>query len=118
MATEPVAYMTSSLPPTQTGAGAGFVVTRADRCQIQLTELPKVPPPRKVPLPLGGLALMYSREQLVIIYRCSHGELGRMLRAKMVPLPIRIDGQILWYVDEVLATQATTERTLSRWRKR
>lgn len=76
------------------------------------------PPPRRVPLPLGGLALMYSREQLAIIYRCSHGELGRMLRAKMAPLPIRLDGQILWYVDEVLGTQSTVERTLNRWRRR
>jgi hypothetical protein len=79
---------------------------------------PQPPPPKRVPLPLGGLALMYTREQLAITYRCSHGELGRMLRAKLAPLPIRIDGQILWYVDEVLATQALVERTLGRWRKR
>lgn len=76
------------------------------------------PTPRRVPLPLGGLALMYSREQLAIVYRCSHGELGRMLRAKMAPLPIRLDGQILWYCDEVLGAQASVIRTLERWRRR
>ena len=82
-------------------------------------EPPRKPPdPRRVPLPYGGHALMYTRENLVFMYRCSHGELGRMLRAKMAPLPVRIDGQILWFVDEVLNTQATVERTVTRWRRR
>jgi hypothetical protein len=78
----------------------------------------QAPTPRKIPLPLGGTALMYSREQLVILYHCSHGELGRLLKARMAPLPIRIDGAILWYVDETLNAQATVIRTLERWRRR
>jgi len=78
----------------------------------------KAPDPRRVPLPYGGHALMYTRENLGYLYRCSHGELGRLLRAKLAPLPVRIDGQILWYVDEVLGTQATVIRTLERWRRR
>jgi hypothetical protein len=76
------------------------------------------PAPRKIPLPLGGDALMYTRENLTQLYRCSHGELGRMLSRKMAPLPIRIDQQILWYVDECLNLQAQVIRTLERWRKR
>ena len=76
------------------------------------------PNPRRVPLPLGGDALMYTRENLTQLYKCSHGELGRLLSRKMGPLPIRIDGAILWYVDETLNAQAQVIRTLERWRKR
>lgn len=76
------------------------------------------PAPKRVPLPLGGDALMYTRENVVYIYRCNHGELGRLLRARLCPLPIRIDGAILWYVDEVLKAQPTVTRTLERWKKR
>jgi hypothetical protein len=76
------------------------------------------PAPRRIALPLGGDALMYTRENLTQLYRASHGELGRLLARKMAPLPIRLDGQILWYVDESLAMQAQVMRTLERWRKR
>jgi hypothetical protein len=76
------------------------------------------PSGRNIPLPLGGNALMYTREQLTQLYRCSHGELGRLAVRKMCPLPIRIEGQILWYVDECLNEQAQVMRTLERWRKR
>ena len=81
------------------------------------TERP-APTPRKVPLPLGGEALMYTRENLTILYRCSHGELGRLLARRMAPLPIRIEQQILWFCDEALNHQAQVMRTLDRWRKR
>lgn len=75
------------------------------------------PAPRKIPLPLGGDALVYTRENLTQLYRCGHGELGRLLARKMAPLPIRVDGQILWYVDEALSAQPQVMRTLERWRK-
>lgn len=75
------------------------------------------PSPRKIPLPLGGDALMYTRENLTQLYRCSHGELGRLLSRKMAPLPVRIDGAILWFCDEALNHQAQVIRTLERWRK-
>ena len=81
------------------------------------TERP-APTPRKIPLPLGGDALMYTRENLTQLYRCSHGELGRLLARRMAPLPIRIEQQILWFVDESLNQQAQVLRTLERWRKR
>lgn len=77
---------------------------------------PKAPTPRNVALPFGGHASMYTRENVTIIYRCSHGELGRLLQRNMAPLPIRIDGLIAWYVDEVVAAQAQVMRTLERWR--
>jgi hypothetical protein len=76
------------------------------------------PRPRNMPLPLGGEALMYTRENLTQLYRCSHGELGRLLSRRMGPLPIRFDGQILWFVDEALRDQAQVIRSLERWRKR
>jgi hypothetical protein len=85
----------------------------------RVSDIPTPPPaPRKIPLPLGGDALMYTRENLTQLYRCSHGELGRLLSRKMAPLPIRLDQQILWFVDECLNMQAQVIRTLERWRRR
>lgn len=75
------------------------------------------PAPRKVLLPSGAGVEVYTREQLTILYHCSHGELGRLLVRKMAPLPIRVDGVILWFVDEALQLQAQVARTLERWRK-
>jgi hypothetical protein len=60
---------------------------------------------------------MYTRENLTQLYRCSHGELGRLLSRKMAPLPIRLEGAILWFVDESLSQQAQVIRTLERWRQ-
>jgi hypothetical protein len=61
---------------------------------------------------------MYTRENLTVLFKCSHGELGRLLARKMAPLPVRIDGQILWYIDEVQNATATVQRTLERWKVR
>lgn len=74
--------------------------------------------PRSVPLPLGGAATMYTRENLTVLFKCSHGELGRLLARRMAPLPVRLDGVILWYADEVRDAQATVVRTLERWKTR
>ena len=76
------------------------------------------PAPRNVNLPLGGAAAMYTRENLTVLFKCSHGELGRLLARRMAPLPVRIDGQILWYIDEVQNAQAQVMRTLERWKSR
>lgn len=75
------------------------------------------PTPKLVALPRGGEARCFTREQMTVLYRCSHGELGRMLSRKMIPLPIRHDGAILWHVDEALNAQAQALRTLERWRQ-
>jgi hypothetical protein len=61
---------------------------------------------------------MYTRENLTVLFKCSHGELGRLLARKMAPLPIRFDGQILWFIDEVQNAQAQVIRTLERWKVR
>lgn len=79
---------------------------------------PRPPEPRKVTLPLGGSASMYTRENLTLLFKCSHGELGRLLARRMAPLPVRIDGQILWYVDEIIPATSQVQRTIERWRRR
>lgn len=76
-----------------------------------------VPAPRTVQLPLGNSALCYSREQLTQIYRCSHAELGRLLRDKISPLPIRIDGTIYWFADEVQKSIPHVTKVIERRRK-
>ena len=73
--------------------------------------------PKLVALPTGNAAEFFTREQLTILYHCSHGELGRLLARKLAPLPIRVDGVILWFVDEATAMAAQVTRTLERWRK-
>jgi hypothetical protein len=61
---------------------------------------------------------MYTRENLTVLFKCSHGELGRLLARKMAPLPVRIDGTILWYIDEVQNATPQILRTLERWKVR
>ena len=61
---------------------------------------------------------MYTRENLTALFKCSHGELGRLLSRKMAPLPVRIDGCILWHIDEIQNATATVQRTLERWKVR
>jgi hypothetical protein len=68
--------------------------------------------------PFSTPAAMYTRENLTVLFKCSHGELGRLLARKMAPLPVRIDGHILWYIDEVQNATATVQRTLERWKQR
>ena len=46
-----------------------------------------------------------TREQVIEIYACSHGDLGKLLREKRCPLPVRINGEIFWYKDEVENTK-------------
>lgn len=68
-------------------------------------------------LPNGRMAEFFTREELTIVYHCSHGELGRLLARRMAPLPIRVEGQIIWHVDECMREQAQVMRTLERWRR-
>jgi hypothetical protein len=82
-----------------------------------MTDAPE-PTPRIIHLPLGSEATMFTREQMTILYHCSHGELGRLLVRRMAPLPIRVDGQILWFVDEARNSHAQVQRTIERWRHR
>jgi hypothetical protein len=75
------------------------------------------PTPRTVQLPLGGSATCYTREQLTQIFQCSHAELGRLLRDKIAPLPIRIDGTIYWFADEVASSVSHVTKVIARRRK-
>jgi hypothetical protein len=74
--------------------------------------------PRTIQLPLGGSGAFFTREQLTSLYKCSHGELGRLLVRQLIPLPVRIDGMIFWYADEIAEAQLQATKTLERWRHR
>lgn len=43
-----------------------------------------------------------TRDQVANLYQCSHAELGRLLREKAAPLPVRVEGAVLWYEDECM----------------
>lgn len=58
-----------------------------------------------------------KREDLVKIYDVSQGYLGYLLREKRIPLPIRINGEILWYADEVHASLPKIKSFLERRKK-
>lgn len=76
------------------------------------------PAPRSLNLPGTNMVwAMYTRENMTLLYHCTHGELGRLLARNMAPLPIRCDGVILWFADESLRSMAEVVRTLERWRK-
>lgn len=58
------------------------------------------------------------RDHLVTALACSHFELGRLLREKIAPLPVRLDGTILWYEDEIASAAERCKKALDYWRKR
>lgn len=55
-----------------------------------------------------------TREALAQMYGCSHGDLGRLLRERLCPLPVRVEGAILWFSDEVEQTKEKVLRILAR----
>lgn len=55
-----------------------------------------------------------TREQLVTLYDVSQGYLGYLLREKKIPLPVRINGEILWYKDEIDASLPKIQSFLAR----
>lgn len=75
------------------------------------------PTPRVVQLLLGATAQCLTREQLTQAYQCSHAELGRLLRDKIAPLPIRIDGTIYWFADEVVSSVSHVTKVIERRRR-
>lgn len=48
----------------------------------------------------------------------SHFELGRLLREHIAPLPVRFDGVIFWYADELEEARADCLKAVERWRQR
>lgn len=78
---------------------------------------PRAPAPRTVQLPFGGSVSCFTREQLTQLYQCSHAELGRLLRDKIAPLPVRVDGAIYWFADEVSAVLSKVAKAIERRRR-
>jgi hypothetical protein len=58
------------------------------------------------------------RDHLVAALGCSHFELGRLLRERIAPLPVRIDGVILWYEDEAKLAAPRCRDAVAYWRRR
>lgn len=77
-----------------------------------------LPAPRVTSLPLGGEASVYTRDNLTRVYACDHAELGRLLRDKIAPLPIRVDGNVFWFADEIANSIPDVQRVLDRQRRR
>lgn len=59
-----------------------------------------------------------TRDQLTALYECSHSELGRLLRERQSPLPIRVEGAVLWFEDEVKSAVDKIKQRLARTRAR
>ena len=80
------------------------------------------------PAPLGEAATPVAdrqrpaptllRDHLISLLGCSHFELGRLLREKIAPLPVRIDGLILWYEDESREAVKRCSEAVEYWRRR
>jgi hypothetical protein len=60
------------------------------------------------------MVAILTRDELVNIYGVSQGYLGYLLREKKIPLPVRINGEILWYKDEVDASLPKIQPFLAR----
>ncbi len=58
-----------------------------------------------------------TREQVAQAFQCTHGELGRLLRERFSPLPVRVEGAILWFADEVEEAAPDVRVLLERRRK-
>ena len=58
-----------------------------------------------------------TREELATICDVSQGYLGYLLREKKIPLPVRINGEILWYADELYTALPKIKSFLERRKK-
>jgi hypothetical protein len=59
-----------------------------------------------------------QRDDVIRALGCSHFELGRLLRDKTAPLPVRVDGAILFYQDELELNEPRCREALTYWRRR
>jgi hypothetical protein len=59
-----------------------------------------------------------TRDNLIVALGCTHFELGRLLRERIAPLPVRLDGVILWFEDECRAAAARCQESVAYWRRR
>jgi predicted DNA-binding transcriptional regulator AlpA len=58
-----------------------------------------------------------DQHQVTLALGCSHAELLRLVREKRAPLPVRIEGAVRWYADEVKTAAPAVQTILSRRRK-
>jgi predicted DNA-binding transcriptional regulator AlpA len=58
-----------------------------------------------------------DQHQVTLKLKCSHAELIRLMREKRAPLPVRLEGAIRWYEDEVTAATPAIQTILLRRRK-
>ena len=59
-----------------------------------------------------------TRDNLIVALGCTHYELGRLLREKIAPLPVRLDGAILFHEDECREANGKCQEALTYWRRR
>ena len=52
------------------------------------------------------------------LLQCGSFELNRLLREKIAPLPVRVDGSTFWYRDELDASRGSIDKALRYWRSR
>lgn len=57
-----------------------------------------------------------TRDQVIAQLGCSHSELGRLIRERRAPMPVRLDGAILWFADEIAEAAPSVARILQRRR--
>lgn len=58
------------------------------------------------------------RDNVVAQLACTHFELGRLLRERIAPLPVRLDSVILWWQDELEAAAGHCREAVAYWRRR
>lgn len=70
------------------------------------------------PAPASRAIPTMLRDHVVAALSVSHFELGRLLRERIAPLPVRLDGVILWHEDEVKAAYKRCGEAAAYWRRR
>lgn len=58
-----------------------------------------------------------DQHQVTLLLKCSHAELLRLLREKRAPLPVRVEGAVRWYQDEIETAAPAVQTILMRRRK-
>ena len=50
--------------------------------------------------------------------QCGSFEFNRLLRERIAPMPVRVDGVTFWYLDEITHARAKIHSALMYWRSR
>lgn len=75
-------------------------------------------PPAGLAAPCGPGRVIptLQRDAVVRALGVSHFELGRLLRERIAPLPVSLNGAVLWHSDEVSAAVGKCQDKVTRWR--